>query len=172
MWHALGNNWPLGQENLFVQKNTSKWAILVCTNLGYQTSEGPGRQMIDTRSTPGVPLKNLGIWRLKLAIWEVGGIIIERTRARYFFRWDTEISEKWFFCKTLHIPKFSTGKIFGANTYGILTHSGFRKCIWKVVTTNFWPCFACPKLGDSGEMRVASKNRVVLEKAQRSQFWL
>ena len=53
---------------------------------------------------------------------------------------------------------------------GILTRSGFRKCIWKVGTTNFWPCFACPKLGDAGEMRVASKNRAVFQKTFRPQF--
>ena len=32
----------------FVQKNTSKLAILVDTNLDYLTLEGPGHQMIDT----------------------------------------------------------------------------------------------------------------------------
>ena len=63
------------------------------------------------------------------------------------------------FRKSLRTRKFSMGKFFGASTHGIVTHSGFRKCIWKVGTTNFWPCFACPKLGDAGEMRVASKNR-------------
>ena len=52
------------------------------------------------------------------------------------------------FCKTLRTRKFSMGKFFGASTHGILTHSGFRKCIWKVGTTNVWPCFGRPKLGE------------------------
>ena len=44
----------------FVQKHTSKLAILVDTNLGYLTLEGPGRQTVDTTSTSGVLLKTLG----------------------------------------------------------------------------------------------------------------
>ena len=44
----------------FVQKNTSKTAIFVCTNLSYLTLEGPGRQTIDTRFTSGVAPKTLG----------------------------------------------------------------------------------------------------------------
>ena len=39
----------------FVQKNTSKSTILVDTNLGYLTLEGPG-QTVDIRSTSGLPL--------------------------------------------------------------------------------------------------------------------
>ena len=41
----------------------------------------------------------------------------------------------------------------------------------KVAAGPFWPCFACPKLGDAGRTRVASKNRAVLEKISRPQFW-
>ena len=44
----------------FVQKKPSKSAIFGCTNLGYLTLEGPGRQTVDTRSTFGVPLKTWG----------------------------------------------------------------------------------------------------------------
>ena len=105
-------------------------------------------------------------------MWKVGGIKIESAAGRRFFlprghenSWKREI-----FCKSLRTRKFSMGKFFGASTHGILTHSGFRKCIWKVGTTNFWPCFACPKLGDAGEMRVASKNRAVFPKTFRPQF--
>ena len=36
----------------------------------------------------------------------------------------------------------------------------------------FWWCFACPKLGDAGRTRVASKNRAVQQKITRPQFWL
>ena len=50
----------LARKINFVQKNISKSPILVDTNLGYLTLEGPGRQTVDTRSTSGVPLKTLG----------------------------------------------------------------------------------------------------------------
>ena len=105
-------------------------------------------------------------------MWKVGGIKIESAAGRRFFlprghenSWKREI-----FCKSLRTRKFSMGKFFGASTHGIVTHSGFRKCIWKVGTTNFWPCFACPKLGDAGRTRVASKNRAVFRKTLRPQF--
>ena len=105
-------------------------------------------------------------------MWKVGGIKIESAAGRRFFlskrhenSWKREI-----FCKSLRTRKFSMGKFFGASTHGIVTHSGFRKCIWKVGTTNFWPCFACPKLGDAGRTRVASKNRAVFPKTFRPQF--
>ena len=105
-------------------------------------------------------------------MWKVGGIKIESAAGRRFFlpkrhenSWKREI-----FCKSLRTRKFSMGKFFGASTHGIVTHSGFRKCIWKVGTTNFWPCFACPKLGDAGRTRVASKNRAVFRKTLQPQF--
>ena len=41
-------------------KQISETAVLVDTKLGYLFLEGPGRQMFDTRSTSGVPLKTLG----------------------------------------------------------------------------------------------------------------
>ena len=43
-------------------------------------------------------------------------------------------------------------------------------CWRKVAAGPFWPCFACPKLGDAGRTRVASKNRAVLRKTFRPQF--
>ena len=53
--------WP-GKSILyfFAKKNTSKSPILLDTNLGYLTLEGPGRQMVDTRSTSRLPLKTWG----------------------------------------------------------------------------------------------------------------
>ena len=122
MWHALGNNWPFGQENLFVQKNTSKWAILVCTNLGYQTSEGPGRQTIDTRSTWGIITLRTsyveGRWHQNWA---------HRSLLHFFMCVHGNSRKSNFLGKTLRTRKFSTKKNFGAATSGILTHSGFRK---------------------------------------------
>ena len=48
-------------------------------------------------------------------------------------------------------------------------HIGQQMHCWQTVAAGpFWPCFACPKLGDAGKMRVASKNREVFQKAQRS----
>ena len=38
-------------------KKTSKSPIFVCTNQGYLTLEGPGRQTVDLRPTP----ENLGV---------------------------------------------------------------------------------------------------------------
>ena len=45
------------------------------------------------------------------------------------------------------------------------SHIGQQMHCWQTVAAGpFWPCFACPKLGDAGRTRVASKNRAVLEK--------
>ena len=43
-------------------------------------------------------------------------------------------------------------------------------CWQSVAAGPFWPCFACPKLGDAGRTRVASKNRAVFPKTFRPQF--
>ena len=52
------------------------------------------------------------------------------------------------------------------------SHIGQQMPCWQTVAAgSFWPCFACPKLGDAGKTRVASKNRAVLRKASRPQFW-
>ena len=48
------------------------------------TLECAGRQTDQTRSTFRRPLKTLGFKQFKLAVWRVGGIKIERIRARYF----------------------------------------------------------------------------------------
>ena len=80
-------------------------------------------------------------------------------------QWKTEL-----FCKSLRTRKFSTGKFFGASTHGILTHSGFRKCIWKVGTTNFWPCLGRPKLGECDKMGSVSKIMSRPKKLPRPQF--
>jgi len=86
--------------------------------------------LVNFRPTP----ENFEVCRFKLAIWEVGGIKIERTRAHsIFFRCDTEIGEDVFFVgKTLRSRIFSMGKFLGQvpSTNQILTHSGFRKYSW------------------------------------------
>ena len=105
-------------------------------------------------------------------MWKVGGIKIESAAGRRFFlpkchanSWKMEI-----FCKSLRTRKFSMGKFFGASTHGILTHSGFRKCIWKVGTTNFWPCFGRPKLGECDKMGSVSKIMSRRKKQARPQI--
>ena len=62
-------------------------------------------------------------------MWKVGGTKIERTGARYIFFMCVHGNSRKsnFLGKTLRTRKFSTKKIFGAATSGILTHSGFRK---------------------------------------------
>ena len=54
----------------------------------------------------------------------------------------------------------------------VIGNSSQMPCWQTVAAGSFWPCFACPKLGDAGRTRVASKNRAVLEKASRPQFWV
>ena len=49
-----------------------------------------GWQQVNFRSTP----ENFGVWRFKLAMWEVGGIKIERN---IFLCLRTEIAENVFF---------------------------------------------------------------------------
>ena len=50
-------------------------------------------------------------------------------------------------------------------------HIGQQMHCWQSVAAGpFWPCFACPKLGDAGKTRVASKNRAVFPKTFRPQF--
>ena len=42
------------------------------------------------------------------------------------------------------------------------SHIGQEMHCWQTVAAGpFWLCFACPKLGDAGKTRVASKNRAV-----------
>ena len=93
------NNDRLARKIDFLHKKcTSKSPILVDMNLGYLTLEGPGRQTVNTKSTSGLPLKTYGVLRFNLAMWEVGGIKIERTlKPTTFFPWDTEFGEKVIF---------------------------------------------------------------------------
>ena len=49
----------------------------------------------------------------------------------------------------------------GSNGWNDAYINGQQMPCWqKVAAGPFWPCFACPKLGDAGRTRVASKNRV------------
>ena len=119
----------------------------------------------------GYPLKVWGI-RVQISYWK--GLWHQNcgyTSPILFFgggkrnQWKTEL-----FCKSLRTRKFSTRKFFGVSTQEILTHSGFRKCIWKVGTTYFWPCFGRPKLGECDKMGSVSKIISRWKKQIRPQF--
>ena len=74
--------WP--GKSILCKTNTSKSPILVDTNLvtGFGRLGTPnGWHQVNFRPTP----ENFGVWRFKLAMWEVVGIKIERTRARSIF---------------------------------------------------------------------------------------
>ena len=64
---------------------------------------------------------------MKKSIWYEG---IERTRARYIVLAPGHVNspKSDFLDEMLSTRKFSPRKFFGASTYGILTHSRFRKC--------------------------------------------
>ena len=85
-----------------------------------------------------------------------------------FYQGETEIGENLhFFYKTLRTRKFSRGKFFEGSTHGILMHSRFRICVLKGSATHFWPCYSCPKSGEGGKTRFASKNKEALKKITR-----
>ena len=155
MWHAIGKSRPFGRENLFrPKKHLKKGFFLRRFFRPHLTLGRSGGQTVDTRSTSGYP-------------WKVWGITVQTSyvEGRWHQNWvrsspakkktqvAVEFREKWKFFVNRSVPEnFQWENFFGASTHGIVTHSGFRKCIWKVGTTNFWPCFACPKLGDAGEI--------------------
>ena len=58
-------------------------------------------------------------------------------------------------------------KFFEGSTFGFLMHSRFRICVLKGSATHFCPCYSCPKSGEGGKTRFASKIKVVLNKKLR-----
>ena len=60
MHDKIGEYRPFGQENHFRQKTASKWPKVLDNFWDIITLEGALRQIIDTRSTSGVPLKSSG----------------------------------------------------------------------------------------------------------------
>ena len=72
---------------------------------------------------PQICPENFGVQRFKLAMWNVDGTKIERTRARYIcLPWTHTLAKSDFLGKTLRTRKFSKGKFFGAAIHGILMH--------------------------------------------------
>ena len=89
-----------------MQKNTSKTAIFVCTNLSYLTLEGPGRQTVDTRSTAGVALKTLGNTASNLLSGRsVAPKLSAHEPATFFYCGDTKIREKSVFLGKHAVPE-------------------------------------------------------------------
>ena len=102
-------------KSILCKTNTSKSPILVDTNLVTWLWKARDAQ----RLTPGQ----------FLAMWEVVGIKIERTRAHsiFFLSWHGNWQKYFFLLKRSISENFQWKKIAGASAHGILTHSGFRK---------------------------------------------
>ena len=103
-------------------------------------------------------------WKLMditLKMWKVGGLkIVTAASWRIILPgWHRNWWKSAFFYKTLRTRKFSRGNFFEGSTHGILTHSRFRICVLKGLATHFWPCYSCPKSGEGGKTRFASKNK-------------
>ena len=91
----------------------------MCTNLGYLTLEGPGRQELGGMAVQTSYVG--GRWHQNWA----------HTSPQHIFMFVHGNWRKGVFFRT---QKFSTGNFFGASTHWILTHSGFRKYSWF-----WWP---------------------------------
>ena len=169
----IGQSWPIGPENLFCQKNLETPKIM--DNFSDRlTLEGAGGQTDDTRSTFRPPLKSLGYnGSNELCGRSVASKLSLQQADGFFYQSDMKIREKWKFF-SLRPPGRKRKEI----SVWVLwvkwcPHIGQKMPCWQSVAAGpFWPCFACPKLGDAGKTRVASKNREVFQKAGRSQFWL
>ena len=99
-------------------------------------------------------------------MWKVGGTKIERIWARYISLPPGHINSRKsdFLGKTLRTRKF-----FAATTYGILTHSGFRKYSWFG-----WPRLRLEVRVDQSEVKYRScyeKSRGVKVSKSLRQFW-
>ena len=98
-------------------------------------------------------------------MWKVGGLKIVTAASRRIILpgWHRNWWKSAFFYKTLRTRKFSRGKFFEGSTHGILTHSRFRICVLKGSATHFCLCYSCPKSGEGGKTRFASKNKEALK---------
>ena len=107
-------------------------------------------------------------------MWKVGGLKIVTAASRRIILpgWHRNWWKSAFFYKTLRTRKFSTGKFFEGSTHGILTHSRFRICVLKGSATHFRPCYSCPKSGEGGKTRFASKIKVVYKKIRHNFHFL
>ena len=90
-----------------------------------------------------------------------------RIRPTKKMRADTQIREKMFFF-TLRKRRKISGWVQWVKWS--LRIGQQMPCWQKVAAGPFWLCLACPKLGDAGRTRVASKTRALLRKIIRPQF--
>ena len=103
----MGKNWQFGQDNqFFAKKKHHKIAYFGVHESGLPDFRRPwtanGWHQVNFKPTP----ENLGVKRFKLAMWEVGDIKIERTRARNIFYVCTrKLAKKWFFLVKRSVPK-------------------------------------------------------------------
>ena len=99
VWHAIGKNWPFGQENRFFLKILLEIAYLGVHESGLLDFGRPwtpnGWHQVNFMATP----QNLGVRRFKQAMREVGDIKIEPTRARniYFHVCAQKLAKSCFF---------------------------------------------------------------------------
>ena len=162
--------WP---ENRFFPKITPKNSLFD-KNQHHPTLEGPGGQTIDSRAISGLPLKT---WGHNCSNWQCGRSMASKLSPqqadKFFLQVAMEIREKRKFF-SLRPPARKRREISGwVQWVKWCPHIGQQMHCWQTVAAgSFWPCFACPKLGDAGKTRVASKNREVFQKLGRPQFWL
>ena len=89
-----------------IDRQVSKSPILVDTNLGYLTLEGPGRQTVDTRSTSGLPLKTWGYdGSNQLCGRQVASKLSAHEPATFFSPWTRKLAKTFIF--GLMFSKFS-----------------------------------------------------------------
>ena len=151
-WHAIGKNWPFGQEDwFFAKKKQKKTAIFLCTNLGYLTLEGPELQAYP-RKVVGLTVQTSYVEGWWYQNWA------PTIQQHFFMCVHGNWRESEFFGKTLRTWKFSMGNFFGASIYGILRHSWFRKYSWFG-----WPSLRFEVVAAQSEVK--GKNRSCYEKS-------
>ena len=156
-----------------LSKKHLKQPFWAAENLHHLTLGGAGGKTVHTRSTFEIPLKTLGYnGSNELCRRSVASKLSPRQADDFFYQSDTQIREKRKFF-SLRPPAQKWREISGwVQWVKWCPHIGQQMHCWQSVAAGpFWPCFACPKLGDAGRTRVASKNRAVLRKIIRPQFW-
>ena len=129
--------------------------------------------------------KLLGLGQLLGYPWKVWGITVQTSywEGRWDQNWVRSRPAKKVACGNANLWK--TGFFYSSASSSrtkrdikigptgemIVTYWATNALLTKSDCGEFGPCFACPKLGDAGRTWVASKNREVLEKISRPQFW-
>ena len=146
---------------LFVQKEPLKTAFLGWQKWTLLSLGGAGGQTVHNRSTFGAPLKTYGHNASnELCGRSVASKLWPQQADGLFYQGETEIGENLhFFYKTVCTLKFSTWKLFGGRSHGIVTHSRFRICVLKGSATHFRPCYSCPRSGEGGKNLPAKSRR-------------